>query len=385
MQGYHCKEHFWNVVIWPILWPWLLAQFALVGMCVIVGAVIWGMNPEEASWGTLVALMTALLLGSSLNVGAVIVLVRARARRVEAKFEQVVGELEQQASLLCEQKGLGEQSGLAAGSSGGEAKAQLPSVRLHHVATQLAQCTASPAPSSGATSANTAQQTLLDDLAQKQQQLDQLLQGRERAREESRLKSGYLHLLQRETDALFEYLGDLSTVSTNAREADITEWRERLADIRALLANVVEEAPDVSLTTSLARPRRVLVVDDGPVNLMLAQQVLEKYGLEVDAVTSGDEALALQQIHAFDLVFMDIFMPEMDGLETSRRWRDYEKAVGKPGAILVALTANADSAGRERCLQAGMNDLIAKPYQPESLINKVASWFPDDVPEVSPS
>jgi CheY-like chemotaxis protein len=223
-------------------------------------------------------------------------------------------------------------------------------------------------------------------LAHKQQQLDQLLQGRERAREESRLKSGYLHLLQRETNALFEHLQDLSTTPPDSREADLTELREWLADIRALLANVVDEVPEeASAMASPPRQRKVLVVDDGPVNVMLAQQVLEKHGIKVETVSSGEEALTLQQTNAFDLVFMDIFMPEMDGLETSRRWRAYEKTYGTPSVILVALTANADTAGRERCLQAGMNDLIAKPYQPEVLINKVASWFPDDVAEVFPS
>ncbi|MCL7929743.1 response regulator [Halomonas llamarensis] len=383
MQGYHRKEHFWNVVIWPILWPWLLAQLALVGLCLIVGLVIWGMNPEQASWGTVVTLMAALLLGSSLNVGAVVVLVRARARRFESTFDQVLGELEQHTSTLCERSGLATVAPMEAQ----EVKTQRPHARVSHVIVQLAQLgryLATLAPSlDKSPAANSAQQTLLDDLAHKQQQLDQLLQGRERAREESRLKSSYLHLLQRETNALFECLGDLRA-APDAREADLKECRERLADIRALLANVAEEMPEMSTMASPAHPRRVLVVDDGPVNLMLAQQVLEKHGLEVDTVSSGEDALALQQTHAFDLVFMDIFMPEMDGLETSRRWRAYEKTYGKASAILVALTANADTAGRERCLQAGMNDLIAKPYQPESLINKVAAWFPDDVAEASP-
>lgn len=383
MQGYHRNEHFWNVVIWPILWPWLLAQLALVGLCLIVGLVIWGMNPEQASWVTVVALMAALLLGSSLNVGAVVVLVRARARRVESTLEQVLAELEQHTSTLCERSGLATVAPLEAQ----EIKAQRPHARIAHVIMQLAQLGRYPpnlAPSSHKSPVNSAQQTLLDDLSHKQQQLDQLLQGRERAREESRLKSSYLHLLQRETNALFEHFGDLRTAPPDAREADLKECRERLADIRALLANVVEDAPEISTMASPAHQRRVLVVDDGPVNLMLAQQVLEKHGLEVDTVSSGEDALALQQTHGFDLVFMDIFMPEMDGLETSRRWRAYEKTCGKPSAILVALTANADTAGRDRCLEAGMNDLIAKPYQPESLINKVAAWFPDDVPEVSP-
>ncbi|WP_075878634.1 response regulator [Vreelandella massiliensis] len=381
MQGYHRQEHFWNAIMWPILWPWLLAQLALVGLCLIVGLVVWGLNPEEASWGTVVAMMAALLLGSSLNAGAFIILLRARARRIEAEFEQVLSELEGYVSTLC------EPSGHARVTEGEAQEITLyrPSVRIQRVSAQLAQLEQRTQRGPQGEPATPAEQALRDDLTRQQQQLEQLLQGRDRAREESRLKSSYLHLLQRETNALFEYLGDLDAgPSTEDRQPDLIELRERLADIRALLANMVDDTPShASPQAAAVRQRRVLVVDDGPVNLMLAQQVLEKHGLEVETASSGEEALALQQASAFDLVFMDIFMPEMDGLETSRRWRAYEKNHGIPGAILVALTANADNAGRERCLQAGMNDLITKPYQPESLMNKVAAWFPDDVQEVS--
>ncbi|MGO3004303.1 MAG: response regulator, partial [Halomonas sp.] len=91
------------------------------------------------------------------------------------------------------------------------------------------------------------------------------------------------------------------------------------------------------------------------------------------------EALERQQSTMFDLVFMDIFMPTLDGLETSQLWRDYERTHECGRSVLVALTANADNAGREACLAAGMDDLLAKPYQPETLLNIIVHWFPGTI------
>ncbi|MGS2744226.1 response regulator [Halomonas sp. LS-001] len=380
MKGNHHKEHFWRIVIWPILWPWLLAQLALVVLCLLVAGLIWGATPPQTSWIAVMGMMAALMLGSSLNVGAFIVMLRARVRRSEQTFEQTVGELEQHVAALgakCERMGM---AAVVNNRSWNQADlvARLKSVNYQLIVMRQAGYKA--VPSTEQTQVNSPQ-TLLDDLAHTQQQLDHLQQGRDRAREESRLKSGYLNLLQRETHLLFQQVDQWSpSGSTGVTSQDLTELKERLADVRALLANLVEEAPvqaGGSVPVS-ARRAKVLVVDDGPVNLMLAKQVMEKQGLEVTAVDSGQKALACQQQQHFDLVFMDIFMPDMDGLETSRRWRAFEKTQHHESSILVALTANADSAGRKRCLQAGMNDLLAKPYQPESLINRVAAWFPDE-------
>lgn len=112
---------------------------------------------------------------------------------------------------------------------------------------------------------------------------------------------------------------------------------------------------------------------------MLARQMLETQGLQVEGASSGEQALERQQNAIFDLVFMDIFMPTLDGLETTRRWREYERNYGVSQSVLVALTANVDNAGRDACLAAGMDDLLAKPYQPQTLMNMIAHWFPGTV------
>ncbi|MDP3535403.1 MAG: response regulator, partial [Halomonas sp.] len=224
---------------------------------------------------------------------------------------------------------------------------------------------------------------LLENLHQQQQQLKHLMAGRDRAREESRLKSGYLTLLQREADNLFAYLDDLMQKDQSKEcHQDINHVQDRLADIRALLANfalesVSEAGGDQALPASTKRQLKVLVVDDGPVNLMLARQMLEAQGLYVEGVSSGEQALERQQTTFYDLVFMDIFMPTLDGFETARRWRDYEHNNESPRSVLVALTANVDNARRDTCEAAGLDDVLAKPYQPETLVGMITKWVPN--------
>lgn len=118
---------------------------------------------------------------------------------------------------------------------------------------------------------------------------------------------------------------------------------------------------------------RILVVDDGPVNAMLASSVLEKTGYQVDVANSGSEALALGLQQDYDLVLMDIFMPSMDGLETTRQWR---KQQGPNAQVpIIALTANAMKEEREHFLQQGLDGYLAKPYRPNELRELVQLWL----------
>ena len=168
-------------------------------------------------------------------------------------------------------------------------------------------------------------------------------------------------------------------MSRDVRVAVFRPDDERLADAVVLLENLGEAAggPEVSSRPTCAARGRILIVDDGPVNLTLARQVLERQGLDVETATSGREALSRREETAFDLVLMDIFMPDMDGMEPSRYWRDREAhGPDRQRSVLVALTANASEEDCRRFRQAGMDDYLAKPYRPQALIDLVWRWLP---------
>jgi CheY-like chemotaxis protein len=102
------------------------------------------------------------------------------------------------------------------------------------------------------------------------------------------------------------------------------------------------------------------------VNQVLAVRLLEKRGHEVAVAGNGEEALAALDKQAFDLVLMDVQMPEMDGLQAAAAIRKGEMKSGKHIPI-IAMTAHAMAGDKERCLEAGMDDYITKPIRPEQL------------------
>jgi signal transduction histidine kinase/DNA-binding response OmpR family regulator/HPt (histidine-containing phosphotransfer) domain-containing protein len=113
--------------------------------------------------------------------------------------------------------------------------------------------------------------------------------------------------------------------------------------------------------TSLAAGRRVLLVEDSPVNTEVAVGILESFGCVIETAVHGREALTIYAEREFDVIFMDCQMPEMDGFETTAEIRKREAAGGRRTPI-VALTANAIKGDRERCLEADMDDYLAKPF-----------------------
>jgi CheY-like chemotaxis protein len=126
----------------------------------------------------------------------------------------------------------------------------------------------------------------------------------------------------------------------------------------ALVAAVDEEVPE---TSSL----RILLAEDNPVNQMVALRILEKLGYRADVASNGLEALEALEREPYDVVLMDVQMPEMDGLDASRRICARWPPESRPR--IIAMTANAMIEDREACSAAGMDDYIAKPVSPEAL------------------
>ena len=131
-------------------------------------------------------------------------------------------------------------------------------------------------------------------------------------------------------------------------------------------------APAAGLAADGNRPLRVLVAEDHPVNRKLVGALLEKMGHQVLFAENGREALALATSEAPDLVLMDVQMPEMDGLTSTRRIR----ALTGPAARVpvIALTADVMNEARDKALDAGADDFLAKPVQPERLRQAIARW-----------
>ena len=118
--------------------------------------------------------------------------------------------------------------------------------------------------------------------------------------------------------------------------------------------------------------KRLLLVDDEPVNQEIARFLLENCGLFVDAADDGQQAVSLAQSTAYALIVMDMQMPHLDGLGATREIRRQSACRSVP---ILALTANAFAEDRERCLQAGMDDFVTKPFDPDKMFAIVLRWL----------
>lgn len=139
---------------------------------------------------------------------------------------------------------------------------------------------------------------------------------------------------------------------------------------------MISAQPDqASMAAAAVLPQgRILIVEDQPANRELARAMLERLGQTVQVAADGQAGLEALSRHSFDLVLMDMQMPVLDGLETTRRWRRQEPAGQRPLPI-VALTANAMPSARQRCLEAGMNDVICKPSTRQDLERVLRRWL----------
>jgi CheY-like chemotaxis protein len=115
---------------------------------------------------------------------------------------------------------------------------------------------------------------------------------------------------------------------------------------------------------------RVLVAEDNRINLVVTLRMLEKHGFQVLVAKNGREALEILQWETVDLILMDVQMPEMDGLEATRRIRELERKTGAHVPIL-AMTANALQGDRDKCLGSGMDGYLTKPVQSNQLYQAI--------------
>ncbi len=140
-------------------------------------------------------------------------------------------------------------------------------------------------------------------------------------------------------------------------------WESRPPRTKAFTKSPPEQA-------SRFRPLQVLLAEDSLVNQKLAVGLLEKHGHTVVVANDGREAVAALETRNFDLVLMDVQMPEMDGFEATAAIRAREQQTGTHIPI-IAMTAHAMKGDRERCLEAGMDDYVAKPIRAKQLFETI--------------
>jgi len=145
---------------------------------------------------------------------------------------------------------------------------------------------------------------------------------------------------------------------------------------------VSETHPTNGFVETVAAPRRVLVVDDNDATRRIAAHRLGRDGVLVVTASSGREALDRLAAEPFDLVFLDGMMPGLDGAATAReiRRREDAGASDEPRIAIVALTGSALPEDRDRMLEAGMDDLVAKPIEPDDLDAVLARWLSPATP-----
>jgi len=134
---------------------------------------------------------------------------------------------------------------------------------------------------------------------------------------------------------------------------------------------LAELAPEDAATEG----SRVLIVDDNRTNRLIASQLIGKIGgVDTETAEGGIDAIEKIKSKHYDLIFMDCMMPEVDGYEATRRIRRGEAGAENESSIIIALTANAMPSDRQRCLEAGMNDYLTKPLNPDDLNKTFETW-----------
>jgi len=158
--------------------------------------------------------------------------------------------------------------------------------------------------------------------------------------------------------------------------------REIVDCLSAVMAGTAATAPEQPLVTRHAIREmrrgagRILLAEDNITNQQVALGILKKLGLRADAVANGAEAVKALETLPYDLVLMDVQMPEMNGLEATRQIRNPQSAVRNHQIPIIAMTANAMQGDREKCLEAGMNDYVPKPISPQILAEALDKWLP---------
>ncbi|MCE1247791.1 MAG: PAS domain S-box protein [Firmicutes bacterium] len=158
---------------------------------------------------------------------------------------------------------------------------------------------------------------------------------------------------------------------------------EGIGDDLKLMTLTKRKTNEEQINKFADRKIHILVTEDNPTNQLVALGILKKLGLRANAVANGEEAVKALESISYDLVFMDVQMPVMDGFEATKKIRSPESTVRNHHVPIIAMTAYALKDDRRKCIDAGMNDYITKPVDPKDISRMIEKWVPVIVPEIN--
>jgi len=120
-----------------------------------------------------------------------------------------------------------------------------------------------------------------------------------------------------------------------------------------------------------------LLVEDDELSALFATEALQQFGCDVSLARDGEEAVSATADHRFDVIFMDYHLPLRDGLEATKLIRGAEAQMNAPAIPIVGLTASTSAEERAQCLEAGMNDVLCKPFFLAEMLQMLDRWVPD--------
>jgi len=172
----------------------------------------------------------------------------------------------------------------------------------------------------------------------------------------------------------FQKIGFAAYLVKPVKQSMLLDCLRIVASESASIGNEVSDhiVTQYSISDDNKQHKRILLVEDNLINQKVALRILnKKFGYYVDTVSNGKEAVANLQRYDYDLVFMDCHMPEIDGYEATRYIRDKNSHVKNHNIPIIAMTANAMKGDREKCLEAGMDDYVAKPINSKEMAEAI--------------